>query len=195
MSYRPLRSSELREPTWAAWVVLVIGLLSVAAGIVVVARPSDSLATLAVVLGILILVDGIAALVGAVSGDAENRGTLAVVGVLSVIAALLLIRHPLGGVKAVALVLGIWLIAAGLVRFLLAFGYKSHRLWRSAGALILVVLGVVILANPHIGYTALAWIAGIGFIAYGVAMVVAGWAIHLTHGEDTRVARDASVAT
>jgi hypothetical protein len=43
-----------------------------------------------------------------------------VLGALSVIAGVLLIRHPLGGVRPVALLIGIWLIAAGLVRFIAA---------------------------------------------------------------------------
>jgi hypothetical protein len=35
----------------------------------------------------------------------------------------------------------------------------------------------VIVSSPHIGYATLALIVGLGFIAYGVAMVVVGWGL------------------
>jgi uncharacterized membrane protein HdeD (DUF308 family) len=164
--------------TWGWWLALLIGALSVAAGVIVILKPSNSLATLAVIFGIFILVDGIVGLAAALSGDTQNRGLLAVLGALSVIAGVLLIRHPLGGVKAVALLLGIWLIAAGVVRFVAAFAAWEHRLWRILVALVLVIFGVVIVSSPHIGYATLAVIAGIGFISYGIGMLALGWAMH-----------------
>jgi uncharacterized membrane protein HdeD (DUF308 family) len=170
--------NELRDLTWGWWLAALIGLLSIVAGVIVILKPSDSLSTLAVILGIFILIDGIVELIASLSGQMENRGVLAIVGVLSVIAGVLLIRHPLGGVRAVALLLGIWLIAVGVVRFVAAFDEPDHRLWRICAAAILVVFGIVIVSQPHIGYTTLAVIAGICFICYGLAMVAAGWAMH-----------------
>jgi uncharacterized membrane protein HdeD (DUF308 family) len=175
--------SELRELTWGWWLALLIGALSIVAGIIVILKPSDSLSTLAVIFGIFILVDGLIALAGALLGESQNRGLLAVLGALSVIAGVLLIRHPLGGVKAVALLLGIWLIAAGVVRFVGALAFPGNRLWRIVVALVLGVFGIVIVSSPHIGYATLALIAGICFICYGLAMLVAGWALHaVRHG-------------
>jgi uncharacterized membrane protein HdeD (DUF308 family) len=171
--------SELREMTWGWWLVVLIGILAVVAGVIVILKPSDSLSTLAVILGIFILIDGIVELIASLSDEMENRGLLAIVGVLSVIFGVLLIRHPLGGVRLVALLLGIWLIAAGVVRFIAAFYEPGNRLWRIIAALVLAVFGVVIVAQPHIGYTTLAVIAGIGFICYGIAMLAAGWAMHV----------------
>jgi uncharacterized membrane protein HdeD (DUF308 family) len=178
VSHTPVKSAELRELTWGWWLALLIGAMSVVAGIIVVLKPSNSLSTLAVIFGIFILVDGIVELAAALSGDTQNRGMLAVLGALSVIAGVLLIRHPLGGVKAVALLLGIWLIAAGVVRFIAAFAVPEERLWRISVALILAVFGIVIVSSPHIGYATLAVIAGIGFICYGVGMMALGWAMH-----------------
>lgn len=178
-------SGELHELTWGWWLAVLMGVLSVLAGIIVLAKPSNSLATLAVIFGIFVLVDGIFELVAALSGGTPNRGLLAVIGVLSVIAGVLLIRHPLGGVRAVALVLGIWLMAAGVVRFIDAFG-GEHVLWRILVALILLVVGLVIVASPHIGYATLALITGIGFICYGLGMMAAGWALHIVRREADR---------
>jgi uncharacterized membrane protein HdeD (DUF308 family) len=170
--------NELRDLTWGWWLAGLIGVLSIVAGVIVIVKPSNSLSTLAVILGIFILIDGIFEVIASLSDQIENRGMLAIVGVLSVIAGVLLIRHPLGGVRAVALLLGIWLIAVGVVRFISVFYEPGNRIWRILAAAILVVFGIVIVSQPHIGYTTLAVIAGICFILYGLAMIAAGWAMH-----------------
>jgi uncharacterized membrane protein HdeD (DUF308 family) len=194
MSEVSINSDQLHEATWGWWLALLIGVLSIIAGVIVVAKPSDSLSTLAVIFGIFILVDGILELVASLSSQTQNRGLLAVIGVISVIAGVLLIRHPLGGVRAVALVVGIWLIAAGLVRFVAAFETPEHRLWRIGVSLVLGIFGLVIVANPHIGYATLAVVTGIGFICYGIGMAALGWAMH-TLRRAGPPPTDASVAT
>jgi uncharacterized membrane protein HdeD (DUF308 family) len=178
LSSTSLGASELRALTWGWWLALLIGVLAIVAGIIVILKPSNSLSTLAVVFGIFILIDGIFEIVGAIAGDSESRGLLAVIGALSVIAGVLLIRHPLGGVRAVALLLGIWLIAAGVVRLIGAFAYPGDRIWRIIVALVLGIFGIVIVSEPHIGYATLAVIAGICFILYGIGMLAVGWAMH-----------------
>jgi len=178
LSSTPFAPEELRALTWGWWLALLIGVVSIVAGIIVILKPSNSLSTLAVVIGIFILIDGIVAIVAAIAGDTEGRGMLAVIGALSVIAGVLLIRHPLGGVRAVALLLGIWLIAAGVVRFIGAFAYPGHRIWRIVVALALALFGIAIVSAPHIGYATLALLAGICFICYGAGMVAVGWAMH-----------------
>lgn len=195
MSDTSLNSAELREATWAWWLAALIGIVSIIAGIVVIAKPSNSLSTLAVIFGIFILVDGILELVASLSRRTQNRGLLAVIGVISVIAGVLLIRHPLGGVRAVALLIGLWLIAAGLVRFVAAFETPENRLWRIGVALILGIFGVVIVASPDIGYATLAVITGIGFVCYGIGMLALGWAMHALRRGEATGAGDAGVTT
>ena len=53
------------------------------------------------------LIDGIFELVASLSRSRSNRGLLAVSGVVSVVIGILLIRHPVGGVTAIALFIGI----------------------------------------------------------------------------------------
>ena len=178
-------SEDLPDVTGAWWIASLLGVLAIIAGIIVVAKPSNSLTTLAVVTGIFVLFDGIGAIVDALVGNTEDHGLVALLGVVSVVLGILLIRHPIGGVKAVALLLGIWLIAAAVVRLVVAFAVPDHRLRRLVAAAILGIVGIAIVSEPHIGYATLAVIAGIGFIAYGASMIVLGWALRT-------VAHDAS---
>ena len=195
MSDTSFASREIRALTWGWWLALMIGALSIVAGIIVILKPSNSLSTLAVILGIFILIDGIFEIAGAIFGDTESRGLLAVIGTLSVIAGVLLIRHPLGGVRAVALLLGIWLIAAGVVRLISAFAFPGDRIWRIIVALVLGVFGIVIVSAPNIGYATLALIAGICFICYGIGMLAVGWAMHSIRHEGAAIEPDASMPT
>jgi uncharacterized membrane protein HdeD (DUF308 family) len=195
LSSSSLGPRELRSLTWGWWLALLVGALSIVAGVIVILKPSNSLSTLAVIFGIFILIDGIFEIVGAIAGETESRGLLAVIGTLSVIAGVLLIRHPLGGVRAVALLLGIWLIAAGVVRLISAFAFPGDRIWRICVALVLGIFGIVIVSAPHIGYATLALIAGICFICYGIGMLAVGWAMHAIRHEGSSIEPDAGTLT
>ena len=189
---------EVSEVTRTWWLVALMGVLSVVAGIVVLAKPGDSLATLAVIAGIFILVDGLAELVAALATRTEGRGLVAVLGVLSVVVGLLLIRHPIHGVTAVALLLGAVARRGGR--------RAAHRRLRGPRApgtadrlrrWSLGVAGVVIVASPHIGYATLALVAGLGFIAYGLSLLVLGWSLRVVRelaGRTLRPARRAEPA-
>ncbi len=175
----PRSTADIRAFTAGWWIAALVGVISIIAGVIVLAKPSNSLDTLAVVSGIFILIDGIAGLIAALGGDTGNRGLVAILGVVSVVIGILLIRHPIAGVTAVALLLGIWLIAAAVVRVVVAFELGTNLVRQLFVAAILAIVGIAIVASPHIRYTTLAVILGIGFIAYGAGMVVLGFAIRI----------------
>jgi len=158
--------------------MLGLGLLSILAGIIVLIEPGSSLKAIAVITGIFVLIDGIVALVAAVSRGTENRGLAALVGVLNLIVGVLLIRHPVGGVVAVALLVGIWLIVAGAVRFVLAFHAETRRVWRFSLAAVEIVAGIAIVSSPNIGAATLALLVGVALIANGVRFGALGFALH-----------------
>ncbi len=170
--------AEVKELTWGWWLLLLVGLLSVVAGAVILVKPGDSLATLAVIAGIFLLADGILELVSSFMRGTRNRGMVALFGVLSAVVGVLLVRHPIGGVAAVALLIGIWLIAAGVIRFVTAFEEREHRGWHAFAGVLELLAGIAIVADPTIGFATLAILVGIGFIVNGVGMAALGWGMH-----------------
>ncbi len=169
---------EVPEPSWLWWVILLIGVLSVAAGVILVLKPSHSLSTLAVIFGIFLLLDGIAEVIESFGREVENRALAAILGVLAIVFGLLLIRHPSGAVTAIGLLIGIWLVAAGIVRLIRAFYVRRHLALGIVIALLEIVAGIVIVSQPHIGYATLAIITGIWLILSGLGAVAMGLAVH-----------------
>ena len=170
--------AEVREASSGWWLVVLVGLLSVVAGVIVLAKPGDSLATLAVIAGIFLLADGILELAVSLLHSTQSRGAIAVLGVITAIAGVLLIRHPIQGVTAIALLIAIWLIAVGVVRIVAAFEIEAHRGWNLIAGAVELIAGIVIVSDPNIGFTTLALLVGIAFIVNGMGMFGLGWSMH-----------------
>jgi uncharacterized membrane protein HdeD (DUF308 family) len=173
---RFVTEEDARDASRLWWVFALVGLISAAAGVILVLKPSNSLATLAVVVGIFLLIDGIAELIRSFGHSVENRALAAIIGVLGVAVGIALIRHPFHGVTAIGLLIGIWLVAAGVVRIVVAIatGFSFLRLLVAA---VEIVAGIIIVSDPHIGYATLAILTGIWLIVNGIATIAVGIAV------------------
>jgi uncharacterized membrane protein HdeD (DUF308 family) len=176
------------------WLPVCVGVLSVIAGGLVLARPDNSLRALAVIVGIFVLIDGSVELYLSFARDAPNSGATAVLAVLNVIVGVMLIRHPIAGVQAVALFIGIWLIAVGVVRVLVALDSPGERLGRLILAGIEILAGIVIVSSSHISFATLALLVGLSFIANGLGLIVFGFLMR-TLKRDDRQRPGVAVAT
>jgi uncharacterized membrane protein HdeD (DUF308 family) len=170
---------EAPEPSIAWWLFALVGLISIVAGGILVAKPSHSLATLAVVFGIFLLIDGIIDVISSF-GHEENRALAAIVGLLAIVVGILLIRHPTSAVSAIGLIIGIWLIAAGVLRLLRVISFGGHFL-RLLIAVLEIVVGIVVVSDPHIGYATLAILLGIWLILNGLAWIGLAFVIRAAH--------------
>ena len=178
MDEATLTKEDVRVATGGWWLLALAGVLSLIVGVTLLFKPGDSLATLAVIVGIFLLLDGILELAASLLHSTQSRGMVALVGALTAIVGVLLIRHPVQGVEFVALLIGLWLIAVGVVRVVAAFELIENRGWNLFVGALEAVVGIVIVADPSIGYATLAVIVGIAFIFNGVGMLGLGWSLH-----------------
>jgi uncharacterized membrane protein HdeD (DUF308 family) len=176
-------ASEPQEAARMWWLLGLLGLASVAAGIVLVLRPSNSLQTLAVVFGIFLVLDGIVALLSSLAAHTEHRALAAIIGVLGIVVGIALIRHPLHGVNAIGLLIGLWLVAGGAVRVVRALTMSARPVLQLMLAVLELIVGIVIVSDPHIGYTALAVITGIWLILNGIGTAALGFTLHAADRE------------
>ena len=161
-----------------SWFLIVVGLLTLAVGVFFVASPHETLKVFTVIGGILLLVDGLLAIIGALVGVSESRGLLAMVGVLSVIAGVVLIKKPFQTLLVLVVILGIWLVVVGIARFVSAFSRREGRGISLFVAIVDVIAGIVILSWPKPSLATLAVIFGIVLIIRGALFVYAGWLAH-----------------
>ena len=84
-------SERASDATVLSWFLIVVGVVTLGVGVFFVASPHETLKVFTVIGGILLLIDGLLAIIAALVGVSESRGLLAMVGVLSVIAGVVLI--------------------------------------------------------------------------------------------------------
>ena len=154
-------AEELRPLTSLWWLLVLFGVVTLGVGIFFVVSPHETLSAFTVITGIFLLVDGVLAIFGSIFGRGEGRGLLALIGVLSAIAGLVLIKKPFDTLVAFTLIIGVWFVVAGVVRFVTAVASPEGRNGNIFIAILDVVAGIVILAWPDLGLATLAVIIGI----------------------------------
>jgi uncharacterized membrane protein HdeD (DUF308 family) len=95
---------------------LFVAVVDIAAGVVAIAYPGITAGALVVVIGIWAIIIGATEIAAALSAGRSvlGRGWLALIGVLSAIAGVLLIAWPEIGAVTIAVVLGIYLLVYGV---------------------------------------------------------------------------------
>ena len=142
----PFADEELQGFSSLWWLVMLFGVAVLGVGVFFVASPHETLTTFTVIAGIFLLVDGVVAIVASIFRRGEGRGMLALIGVLSAVAGLVLIKKPFDTLLVFVLIFGVWLIVAGVVRFVAALGEPEGRAGNIAIAIFDFVAGVVILS-------------------------------------------------
>ena len=158
-------------------VVVVVGAISIVAGILAIVYPDVTLLALALIAGINLLLLGILGLVDAVTSDDDAGGTRVlsgVLGLLGVIAGLVVMRRPGESLLALILIIGVWFVVSGLVDAIRAFVVPGDRAFRLLVAVFDLVLGGLILALPDVSLKTMAVLAGIAFIVRGIFAVLIG---------------------
>jgi uncharacterized membrane protein HdeD (DUF308 family) len=153
------------------WLFLVVGLVSVAAGVLAIVYPDITLLALGIFAGVGLLFSGAMDIADAISGEQEGRVLSAIVGVLSVVAGLICLRRPGESLLAIVVVLGIYLVVEGIVRFIRSFSTLEDRPAQMGLGIIDVILGILILSLPGLSLVTLAVLFAISLLMRGAFMV------------------------
>jgi uncharacterized membrane protein HdeD (DUF308 family) len=111
---------------WLRGLTALLAVVSLAAGIYLVAHPLLSLLVLAFVLGLFWVVSGVVELFVAIENhDTPGRGWVALSGVLGIIAGLLVSFYPGISLVTLTIVLGVWLVLFGVIEVMAAIRLRS----------------------------------------------------------------------
>jgi uncharacterized membrane protein HdeD (DUF308 family) len=157
------------------WLFLVVGLVSIIAGVLAIAYPDITLLALGIFAGVGLLFFGAMDIAEAIAGEPEGRVLSAIVGILSVVAGLICLRRPGESLLAIIVVLGIYLVVAGIVRFIRSFSTLDDRAAQMGLGIIDVILGVLILSLPELSLVTLAILFAISLLIRGLFFVWAAF--------------------
>ena len=159
------------------WVVGLLGLLSIIAGVLALAYPDITLLVLGLIVGINLVLIGVTWIALATTEDQSEGGRILrfFVGFFATLAGLICLVRPGAGVLALLLALSFWFIITGIADLARAMDEPGHRVIAAILGVIGIAAGVIIVANPDIGLTTLALLGGIAFIVRGTVEVMAAF--------------------
>jgi uncharacterized membrane protein HdeD (DUF308 family) len=177
------------------WLFVVLGAVCFATGIAAIVWPGLTLLTLGLLAGIYLLIAAVMEIIEAIT-EPEGRAMSAILGVLALIAGLVCIRRPGESLLAIVIVLGVYLIAEGVFRIVLAFGSDGRRWWGIALGALDVIVGIIIMAWPEIGLVTLAVFFALTMLFRGIFAIVVGFKLRSLHNasEDAPVQQTATFA-
>lgn len=165
----------------AAWSIFM-GALTAAIGVLMILYPLATAAASTVFLGAALIVIGGAQAIFAFTSDSAGSFFLKLLlGILYGIAGVLLVAFPAAGVVSLTGVVGMMLIAEGVVEAFIAFASPAlaGRGWFVFSAISSFLLGVLILAQwPSSSAWAIGTLVGVGVFINGITRVVISTAVH-----------------
>jgi len=157
------------------WMLLLRGIAAIIFGVLAFAWPGMTLLTLIVFYGAFALIDGVLAIIAAITGGAPApRWWLAIVGLLGIATGLLMFMMP--GLTALVLLYFIagWAIATGVFQIIGAIKLRKeidNEWFLILGGIVSVLFGVGVMMAPGAGALALIWVIGTYAIFTGVMFV------------------------
>lgn len=166
------------------WLFLILGLVSIVAGILAIVYPDITLLALGIFIGVSLLFIGAMDIVEAIAGSPESRALSAITGVLAMLAGLVCLRRPGESLLALVIVLGFYLVVTGVIRFVSSFASLEDRALLIALSILDIFLGILILALPKLSLVTLAVLFAISLLARGVFSVVVAFKLRgVSHHE------------
>lgn len=108
---------------------IAVGILMIIAGMIAIFAPLEAGLVVVIVVGWMAIFNGGAQLVYAFSHEARHRWLEGLLGLIYIIAGIYLLMHPLGGLLAITLLVGSFLVIYGVFALILAFQMRPNPGW------------------------------------------------------------------
>lgn len=161
--------------------VLGFGIVTLAAGIAVLAWPKQTLLVIAVLFGVELVIYGIFRFISAFGYEGLTGGmrTLyAIIGVLSIIVGLIAIRHVGVTLAVLAIMLGVFWVVSGMLEIIASAEAPARtpgRGWTATMGVLSVLAGIIVVAFPGISLLTLAIVMGAWFLVLGIMEIVSAF--------------------
>ena len=159
-------------------------------GILAIVLPLTFSIGAARLLGWLFIFAGVAHVIFGIHSASGTLGWHAFIAGLYALAAINLLVNPLLGVVLLALVIGLVLVAEGIIEIVLFFLLREYRYvaWILIDGVITLILGIVACAHwPPANLELVQYLVGISFISSGISRLLLGIAIRGMEQTETPV--------
>lgn len=166
------------------WAVLLRGVLAVIFGVVALAWPGVTVWALVVVFGAYAIVDGISAIIRAVSSRKVESGWVwwLLGGVVSLVAGIIAFVWPEITALAAVFVIGFWAIMGGILE--IAGSIRLRKLDGAAhwglllfAGIVELLFGLVLVFSPVSGILSIVWLVGVFALLFGILFVVSAFQV------------------
>lgn len=157
-----------RAETGWGW-VLASGILGLLVGVIALFFPGLAILTAAFVLGIGLIVQGALEIGVAWRADtgSTGRGWLAAFGVLALVAGILVLFHPGGGILVLAWGIILWFVVVGIHDLLVGFSQREHRAWNLVLGVLTLIVALILIISPGTAVGLIAIFIALGFLFRG----------------------------
>jgi uncharacterized membrane protein HdeD (DUF308 family) len=156
------------------WQVIVLGVATALFGLAVLVWPAATVRTLGVLVGIWLIVAGIARILGAfLSQRGTGRQVLSgTVGVILLIGGVACLRNVTKGVAVLAFLIALAWILSGVAEFVIAFqATGATRMWLLALAVVSIAIGLVFMLWPSLSLATIVIMTGISGLIIGIGEI------------------------
>jgi uncharacterized membrane protein HdeD (DUF308 family) len=160
------------------WATVLRGLVAIGLGIFAWVRPDIFWASLVLVAGVYLLVDGLFAITAAIKGETGDRWLHLLEGVVGVGAGAIIFLYPDLAGTAIVLVVGIWALVTGVLEIISAVRLRKEiedEWLLGIGGVLSVGLGVILIARPQFGQVTTTYVLGTYGIIFGIVLVLLGF--------------------
>src|ERR1700732_4709970 len=154
--------------------IIALGIIYIIAGLIALGSVVMATVVSVFVVGIMMLIDVVAEVNNAFQVKSWGKFLFwLLLGVLYIVAGFVTFENPLLAAALLTLLLGVALVASGIMRIILAFSMKvrTPRIWVILSSVITLLLGLVILAHWPVSSL---YILGL-FLGIDLILAGAGW--------------------
>jgi uncharacterized membrane protein YjjP (DUF1212 family)/uncharacterized membrane protein HdeD (DUF308 family) len=146
-----------------------LGLVTVATGALILVWPGAAVVTVAIIVGVHLIVAGVVSVVLALVRDSGRMRVLyLLLGVVLVVAGILCLSSPFHATTLLVVLFGVcWLVNGGIE---LCHGVMGGGGWTVASGVVSFAAGVVVLAYPAPSARAMAWLFGLTLVTIGLTV-------------------------
>lgn len=149
------------------------GLVTAVAGICLLVWPEAAVVTVAIIVGLHLIVAGIVRMVTAVTRDIDSgsmRTLYLLLGLLLLVVGILCLRSPFRATAVLVLLFGLSWIVNGVIEVFHAFTGGGG--WLIFSGAVSLLAGIVVLAYPAPSVRTMVWLFGIALIVIGLVTTV-----------------------